>query len=325
MNDRERVIAVLEKQRTTERVPCGFWFHFLDEPEKADYLEDRAVLDELVEGHRRYFAAFKPELVKIMTDGFFNYPVDGGPLETAADLARVRPIDRSHPWIEGQVELARRIADLAPDVCRFFNVFSPATSMRFLIGRDLMARIALDAPDALSSVLEVMSRGLSVLAKAVIAEGRADGLYLSVQNPDSSRFSDELLDRLVKPSELAVLEAARSVGGRDVLHVCGYEGARNNLSFYADYPAQAFSWAVNVEGVSLAEGRRLFGDKAVIGGFPNGPGTILHSGTREEIAAFVERLAAETGRAGLIVGADCTLQPDVDVRRLLWVREALND
>ncbi len=35
-------------------------------------------------------------------------------------------------------------------------------------------------------------------------------------------------------SELAVLEAANAAGGRNILHICGYEGARNDVhSFHS--------------------------------------------------------------------------------------------
>ncbi len=74
--------------------------------------------------------------------------------------------------------------------------------------------------------------------------------------------------------------------------------------------------------MSLAEGKRLFGGKAVIGGFANGPGSLLHSGSEADIRAYTKDLLAHSGRKGVIVGADCTVPPDISLERFQWVREA---
>jgi uroporphyrinogen decarboxylase len=119
-----------------------------------------------------------------------------------------------------------------------------------------------------------------------------------------------------------VLDAANTAGGRNILHICGYAGVRNNLPAWADYPAQAFSWASQVEGVSLGQGKALFGGRAVIGGFANVSGALLETGSREEIEAFAARLLDEAGRTGVILGADCTVPSAIDLERLEWVRLA---
>ncbi len=50
-----------------------------------------------------------------------------------------------------------------------------------------------------------------------------------------------------------------------------------------DYPAQVINWATHHEGLSLAAGRKLFGDRAVLGGFVNGKKGLLYQGEREAI------------------------------------------
>ena len=35
----------------------------------------------------------------------------------------------------------------------------------------------------------------------------------------------------------------------------------------------------------------------------------------------MEKLLAEAGREGVIIGADCTVPSDIDIERLQWVRE----
>jgi uroporphyrinogen decarboxylase len=167
-----------------------------------------------------------------------------------------------------------------------------------------------------------MGQGLAVLAGNVIRLGGADGIYLSVQNPDSAQVTDQQYAGLIRPSDLAVLAAANEIGGRNILHICGYDGVRNNLAAFADYPAQAFSWAVHVENAGLSRGRALFGGRTVIGGFPHRSGSLLEVGSQAEIEAFTAGLLAEAGRTGVILGAGCTLPPSIDLKRLEWVRRA---
>jgi len=317
---RELVFRAFDN-KPADRVPVGFWFHFLPEAETGDGLKEPRLWAENLEGHRRFIEAARPDLVKIMSDGFFLYPALG-PLEKPADLERLEALPGGHPWLVRQVELVRAVTALAPDTPCFYNIFSPSTSLRFLLGRERLLEWLALQPEAVFGALTRMGRGLAALAESVVTDGGADGIYLSVQNPGAGRVTDEQYARLIRPSDLAVLASANVAGGRNILHICGYDGVRNNLAVWADYPAQAFSWAVHVEKVSLGQGKALFGGRAVIGGFANIPGSLLETGSRAEIEAFTADLLAEAGRTGVILGADCTIPSSIGLERLEWVRAA---
>jgi uroporphyrinogen decarboxylase len=117
-----------------------------------------------------------------------------------------------------------------------------------------------------------------------------------------------------------VLNAAEK--GRNILHICGYAGVRNNVRFFKDYGAQAFNWAVTVEGLSLKEGREIFPSKVLIGGFPNTQGSLIHKGSKDDIVKFTKSVIKDAGSKSLMIGADCTVPGDIDLTRLEWVREA---
>ena len=168
--------------------------------------------------------------------------------------------------------------------------------------------------------LDIISGDLAKLARRVIEEAGVTGIYLSLQNLQG--VSRETYDAILAPGEKAILEAANAVSDYQILHICGYAGHRNDLSWYTDYPAKAINWAAVVEGVPLEEGKRLFGGKAVIGGFGNLDNEILYTGTKEEIQAETKRLLAAAGRTGVILGADCTVPRDTDWKHFEWVREA---
>jgi uroporphyrinogen decarboxylase len=69
----------------------------------------------------------------------------------------------------------------------------------------------------------------------------------------------------------------------------------------------AFSWALGGGNPSLAEGRRRTG-RAVVGGLPAKPEIVTLS--PEEVAARARRAIAETGGRGLLLGPDCSVNPD---------------
>ena len=76
------------------------------------------------------------------------------------------------------------------------------------------------------------------------------------------------------------------------------------------------NWAVHAEQFGLKEGKKLFGGRAVIGGFDQTKDSVLYRGSKEEIEAYVEKLIEDVGK----VGADCTVPADISVERLNWAR-----
>ncbi|MDR1111175.1 MAG: uroporphyrinogen decarboxylase [Deltaproteobacteria bacterium] len=323
MTDRELVEKVLNCE-SVERVPVGFWFHFLADAETGNGLSDHTILERNVQGHREYLTGFGPDLVKIMSDGYFTYPLADGAMDIReiGDLGALEAIGKGHVWIRDQVRLVQEVRAIKPGTFYFYNVFSPATTLRFMIGRPrLLEWLGRDRRAVLGAISRI-GEGLKALSQAVIREGQADGLYLSVQNPDQGRLGDGFYLEHLAPGELDILEGANKAKGRSILHICGYGGVRNNLAVYRDFPANVFSWAANVEEVSLGQGRRLFGGRPVLGGFPNTSGSLLQTGDRRAIEDFTRRLLEEAGREGVIIGADCTIPQGIPYERLEWVRHA---
>ena len=218
--------------------------------------------------------------------------------------------------------------EFTEDIVAIYNIFAPVTYLKWLLGEvsggdDLVADFLVRDSQKLKKVLDVIAQDIASLSQAIIKDAGADGIYLSVQSIQDARVSVEDYQEIIAPSELTVLNAAKSVGGVNILHICGYEGARNDIHIFADYPAHVFNWAVGPEGISLKEGREIFKGRAVLGGFENGKDGLLYRGSKEEIQAETKRLVEETGKEGLILGADCTIPSDIAVERIQWVREAL--
>lgn len=323
MSKREFVFAAFDNQ-PVERVPVGFWFHFVPEgfaaPTASHILKN-------VAGHQAYYDDFQPDFVKLMSDGFFGYPNDSAAgVQSAADLDKVTA-SNPQEWIDGQVALVKDLtARFGGQVPTFYNVFAPGTYFDFLHQYALsdlrLKDLVAENPTGVAHALEEIGKDIAQLARRVITEGGADGIYLSVRNIQGAGQNKQEYLRTVAPSELAVLEAANQVSQYNLLHICGYEGAKNDLSFYTEYPAKVINFASVVEGVSLGQAKKLFGGKAIIGGFGQTKNDLLYTGTKEEITAYTTRLLDEAGTTGIILGADCTIPGDTPYEHLQWVREA---
>lgn len=327
-NKRELVLKAFRGE-TVEHVPVGFWHHFTDESEWLNGFENPDVIEKNLAGHKVFVNEVRPDFVKLMSDGYFSYPQPVLKKFTSiSELAELEPLGAYHPWITAQVDLVKELLTSFPeDIVSIYNIFAPVTYFKWLVGKvsggdELIADYFIQDAASLKHVLDVIGQDIAHLSRRVIEEAGADGIYLSVQNIQDSRISADSYKDIIAPSELAVLEAANAIGGTNILHICGYEGARNNLHLFTDYPAQVINWAVDSEGISLKEGREIFGGRTVLGGFKNDKNGILYNGSKEAIQAEVRRLIKEAGTTGLIIGADCTIPSDINYERIDWVREA---
>ena len=330
-NKRELVLKAFKGEKV-ERVPVGFWYHFAEEDELLNGFQNPDIFAKNVAGHKRFVQEVQPDFVKIMSDGFFSYP---NPLITdqvrsIKDLAAIESIGDEHPWFDQQIALVKEVrATFTEDIVAVYNIFAPLTHLKWQIsnkvafGDELVANFLKEDPQTFRHVLKVIAQDLATLVKKIITEAGADGIYYSAQTIQVPGFSSQDYKEYISESDLIVLEAANRAHGQNILHICGYKGASNDVTIFKDYPVQVVNWAVGPEGLSLKEGKRLFGGKTVLGGFENTEEGLLYTGSKEDIQAKARELVAENGQQGIIIGADCTIPSDIDNRRITWVREAL--
>lgn len=326
---RELVRKAFHNEKT-ERIPVGFWHHFLA-PEKLNAaVTDSSVLEENLAGARKFKEEYDPDFVKVMTDGLFTIPYDFEEIRSAADLKNLQPIAENHPWITESVKLAKNIREIyGDDILIFFNIFAPITHLRKGIGekagldprKDPIERLLKEDPEAVAQALDLIADDLIRLIKKIVGEGIVDGIYLSASN--GKKITEKEYVTYIKPSEQKILTEANKLAEDNILHICGYAGQQNILSVYQDYEASVINWAVHAEGLGLKEGKAFFGGKAVIGGFDNTKSSILYRGTKEQIEQAVDDILADAGDVGVILGADCTVPEDTPVEHIRWVKEKL--
>lgn len=327
MSNKKQLVLDALNNKPTERVPVGFWFHYTKN-EMLPVSENPEMRKQNLDGHKKFVQEFKPDFVKLMSDGYFFEPKTAKFLhnvKSAKELYELKPVSKDDSWISEQVSLVKELtSSFGNEVLTFYNIFAPATAFKWSVeGADKkLAQLIKEDKYAVLYALGVIAKNTQAVAEAVISEGKADGIYLSVQTIQDAFVAPDLYAEVISPSELSVLNAAIGAGGKNILHVCGYEGARNNLSLFKNYPANAVNFASVVEGVSLAEAKKIFGGKTIIGGFANTTDGILFSGTKEEIQAETKRILKDSGRTGIILGADCTIPRSTDLQHLEWIREA---
>ena len=329
MTSKRELVLKAFRGEPVDRVPVGFWHHFTNEDEWLVGFGNQAIIEKNLAGHQAFLAEVEPDFIKLMSDGYFAYPNEClKKIQSIKELADIEPLGADHPWISEQVELVQKIrAGFTEDLVAIYNIFAPVTYFKWLVGKvaggdDIIADFLAEDAVLTKRVLDVIAQDIAALTERIIKEAGADGIYLSVQSIQDARVSAEDYKAFIAPSELAVLEAANAAGGVNILHICGYEGARNDVHLFTDYPAQVINWAVGPEGISLAEGRKLFGGRTVLGGFENGKEGLLYTGSQAVIQDETKRLIAEAGKVALIIGADCTIPSDIEAERIQWVRQA---
>lgn len=316
MTKRERLLNTFNN-KPVDKVPMGFWYHFSP---------DEDLGQKTIDQHVELFHEADADLIKVMCDGYFNYPnpfIDT--VTCPEDWFQMTPMGEDHPWITKQVERAKGVVEAVKgECCVFYNVFCPMSLMRFGTSEQLLMMHMKQNPEAVCHAFEVIAQDIKAMVKRLITEAGCDGIYYCVQNAEKFRFSAEEYRRLVTPAELDVLKYANTLSENNILHCCGWAGDENRVEVWQDYPAKAVNWAVYVENMTLPEGKEFFGGKCVLGGFDNRKDGVLYSGTKEEVQKEAVRLVTEAGDIGVIIGADCTLPSDIPVERMKWVREALD-
>lgn len=317
MEKKERVLAALEN-KAADRPPVGFWFHFP---------EEKALGQACIDAHLDYYNQIDTDIAKLMCDGYFDYP---NPVAKAVkepeDWFRMQPLGKDHPFIREQVERAKAVRrGLKRPGLVLYNVFAPFSSIRFATSDELVMDHLQRNPEAIRHALDVIARDNALLSELLIREAGMDGIYYCVQGGEKGRFSVEEYRRMITPSDLYVLRHTNGFSDCNMLHCCGWAGIPNHMEVWQDYPAKAINWACFVEDMDLTQGKAFFGGKCVLGGFDNRPGGVLYSGTREDIMAYTRQLMQQCTEPGMMLGADCTLPRGIDIQRIQWVLDAVNE
>lgn len=117
--------------------------------------------------HLDFYHQIDADFIKIMCDGYFDYP---NPyikeIKKASDWRNLKPLGKDHPFIRGQVERCRAINDaLKGECCTFYNVYNPMSSMRFGCSDEMLMAHLKEDPEAVMYALDVIAEDNAALAE----------------------------------------------------------------------------------------------------------------------------------------------------------------
>jgi uroporphyrinogen decarboxylase len=312
MTKRERVLAALRGD-PVDRVPLSFWMH--------DFAAENTVKDFVAESVRlaREFDwdYLKPQSrAQCFAEAWgLQYRASGeravpftrtfAPCAGAADLRTLQPADPAVGPLGEQLEALRQIrAAVGPDIPIIWTVFSPLMVVPYLMsdGLDQTLAIARAEPAALEAALASIAQTLAGYTRLALAAG-ADGLFYATNVARRDLLSEAECRRFQKRYDRPIVEAA-AAGPVNVLHVCG---AGVLFDEFVDYPVQALSWALGEGNPSLADGRRRSG-RAAVGGLPAKP--LIATLTPDAVAARARAAIDDMDGRGLLLGPDCSINPD---------------
>ncbi|ERF59611.1 uroporphyrinogen decarboxylase family protein [Treponema socranskii] len=328
MKEKKKLILDAFDNKAVNRVPVGFWWHFADEYRQFRGLMDEGIVQATIDGTKKLYDDLKPDMVKIMSDGFFGHPsIMENDINTIDDIKKIKSIGASSPWYDKQVDMINEILKhFDGEIAAFYNIFAPFNYIRLYTEcykkrPELFVQLFNEDPEAMLAASLEIAKDVSVLADKIKKNTSVDGIYYSVQSVQSEKADLNFHKRYVMESDLQGLNAINKLWDNNILHICGYGSSTNDLSFYKEYKAKVYNWAVYTEKVPLSEGKKFFGGACVLGGFANSKGTMLDIGSDAEIENRVKEIIADAGSVGVIIGADCTVPPQVGYKRLDEVRK----
>ena len=107
MTKRERFMNFLAN-KPVDRVPVAFFHHFCSENEWFKGLENEAIFEKNIEGHRKAREIFDPDVIKIMNDSLMIMPLDTSFVKTPADLRKIQPPAMDSAFVKKTRELTLR-------------------------------------------------------------------------------------------------------------------------------------------------------------------------------------------------------------------------
>lgn len=328
MEDKRELLLAALNNNEVSRIPVGFWWHFVNKHDEFTALSDPTVIERNIEGTKKLYDELNPDFVKLMSDGFFGHPfIMENDIKDIDDIRRIKSIGDTHEWYDAQISMVNEMVNyFNNDRMSFYSIFSPLNYIRlYLINYknepDLFVRLFLEDPEAMYNASMEIAKDIITLVHKLKSETNIDGIFYSVQSLQSKSKGKDFHDKYVSPSDKTVLEEINRNWDNNLLHICGYGQYTNDLTYYKDYKAKAYNWAIYTEDVSLSEGKKLFNDACIIGGFDNSLGSVLDIGTKNEVDGIIKSVIDEVGKKGLIIGADCTIPLEVGHRRYNLVRD----
>lgn len=298
MNKRDIMLSLIDGGAPAGYTPAAFFLHF-----GPGYQVGQAAIDR----HLQFFRHTGMDFVKVqfeqdMPQCAIASPADWAraPRLTAEDFAPTVRV------VRGLVEAAGR------DALVILTLYSPFMWARHLAGDEVLHAHLCEHPARAAVGLAISTENVLTLVAACQAAG-VDGFYASTQGGEAFRFGGsrtsggDIFERLIKPTDLAVWDAI-SACRCNILHVCDYEGAYDDLTPFRDYPGHIVNCSLAVGGLHMTpQAAAAFFGRPFMGGLERKG--VLATGAPAEVRRAAQAVLA-AAPARFILAADCTVPAD---------------
>lgn len=314
MNKYERVKAAIAG-KPLDHVPSCYSIHFP---------RQEAFGGAAVKAHLDFYHETDVDVLKVMNE---NLVPAIGALDSPSDWDRLPAYNRSSQFVADQLELIKQLRDAEPDAYLLATVHGICASMIHPIegtygyqrGREILSEQARMKPAPYMEALKRVAAVLEELAAACVEAG-CDGVYYAALGGEKRFYSEQEYASQIEPFDRQVMTAAKQAGGDVFLHICKDGLNMERYRSYADL-CDVVNWGVYEVPFTIAEGKKLFPGKTIMGGLANRCGVLIE-GTDEEVVKAVGDVISTAGMTGLIMGADCTLPAEIPYSRIRTAVEA---
>ena len=242
------------------------------------------------------------------------------PIQEPEDWLKLELLQPDQGALGEQLRALEIIArGLGGQVPFLMTVFTPLSiAARLAPSEETFLQQLREHTDKVQYALEVVTETFIPFSRACLERG-ASGLFFATTSWASTRsMSVGEYSRFARPYDLRLLNALRDAEFH-ILHVCRED---NMLAALKDYPVQAFNWdARSQSNPSLAEGKALLGQRAVVGGMDSGPGLVRAS--PHELTCEVRGMMMAMDTRGWMLGPGCTFPPETPEANLQAIRNAV--
>jgi len=302
INKREAVLQLIANTGKSDYIPTGFFVHFGE-----GYQWSNAAVSR----HLEYFKAIDMDFVKIQFESLF--PAISS-IKQPGDWAKM-PFYKKD-FYEKQLyvvkELVKQGKKHAPVIATYYSPFMCAGHS---VTSQLVTEHLKQDPENVKKGLEIITESVMIFVKECKELG-VDGFLAPTQGNEGFRFQDpNIFLEYIKPTDMVVMNEINEGCICNVLHICDYDGAYDDLSAFLDYPGHIVNLSDVVAGkrVPWNELYKLFGNRPMMGGLEK-RGPIL-TGTDQEISAEVNKVLAEAPER-FILGAECALLGEVNWKKV---------
>lgn len=286
----ERVRAALAG-RPLEAPPFTLWCHFGTQcapPEVAATM------------HLEFLRGYDLDLLKVMHD--YEYPLPPGveTVSTAADLARIVPLDVTQGPMGKELMVLEILGrELAGEALFLETLFDPWNVCRRSLLKEALPAAMAEEPRALEAAMHVVSQNVIRFALAALERGAA-GLFLATHASQES-VTREQYERFMRPFHLQLFEALAGKGEFHALHAHGDKVYFDRL---LDYPIQVLSWDDRNAGPSIPE-MRARTSMTLMAGLDH---KRFHTLSAPALGRQVRDARAQAGSTKFILAPGCALE-----------------